>query len=239
MKIVTSLSFQGQCREAFEFYAEVLGGKITAAMPYADAPPDMPIDGEKHKTWLMHCWLEVGDQALMGADMDIEWAPNVDKPKNGFDVTLHTSDMAEARRWFDRLAEGGKGGDAVRRDFLVARLRRARRQVRGAVDDQRHPCRRLEAGPRLRPRGARACKARAPVLVAAVRRRRRPMARTNPLQFIQQVRAEVAKVTWPTRRETGLTTVMVMIMAALFATFFFLVDLLIRFGLEALLNFAS
>ena len=62
------------------------------------------------------------------------------------------------------------------------------------------------------------------------------MARTNPLQFIQQVRAETAKVVWPTRRETGLTTVMVMIMAALFATFFFLVDLLIRFGLEAILQ---
>jgi preprotein translocase subunit SecE len=65
------------------------------------------------------------------------------------------------------------------------------------------------------------------------------MARTNPLQFIQQVRAETAKVTWPTRRETGLTTVMVMIMASLFAAFFFLVDLLIRFGLETILKFAS
>ncbi len=65
------------------------------------------------------------------------------------------------------------------------------------------------------------------------------MARTNPLQFIQQVRAEVAKITWPTRRETGLTTVMVMIMATLFATFFFLVDLGIRFGLEAVLRLAS
>ena len=62
------------------------------------------------------------------------------------------------------------------------------------------------------------------------------MARTNPLQFIQQVRAETAKVVWPTRRETGLTTVMVMIMATLFATFFFLVDLLIRFGLETILQ---
>ena len=62
------------------------------------------------------------------------------------------------------------------------------------------------------------------------------MARTNPLQFIQQVRAETAKVVWPTRRETMLTTVMVMIMATLFATFFFSVDLLIRFGLEAILN---
>ncbi len=65
------------------------------------------------------------------------------------------------------------------------------------------------------------------------------MARTNPLQFIQQVRAETAKITWPSRRETMLTTVMVMIMATLFGTFFFLVDLLIRFGLEAVLQMAS
>ena len=39
MKIVTSLSFQGQCREAFDFYARVLGGKITAAFPLATARP--------------------------------------------------------------------------------------------------------------------------------------------------------------------------------------------------------
>ena len=63
--------------------------------------------------------------------------------------------------------------------------------------------------------------------------------RTNPLQFIQQVRAEVAKVVWPTRREVVLTTAMVMVMATIFATFFFFVDLLIRFGLEAILNLAS
>ena len=65
------------------------------------------------------------------------------------------------------------------------------------------------------------------------------MARTNPLQFIQQVRAETAKVVWPTRREAMLTTVMVMIMATVFATFFFLVDTLIRFGLETVLRIAS
>jgi PhnB protein len=107
MKIVTSLSYQGQCREAFEFYAKVLGGKVTAAIPYSSAPEGMP-SSEKHKDWLMHCWLEVGDQALMGADMDVEWARNIDKPKNGFDVTLHTGDIADARRWFDQLSEGGK-----------------------------------------------------------------------------------------------------------------------------------
>jgi preprotein translocase subunit SecE len=65
------------------------------------------------------------------------------------------------------------------------------------------------------------------------------MARTNPFQFAQQVRAEVSKVVWPTRRETGVTTVMVMVMAAIFAAFFFVVDLLIRFSLETILRFAS
>lgn len=62
------------------------------------------------------------------------------------------------------------------------------------------------------------------------------MAKTNPLQFVQQVRGEVAKVVWPTRREVVLTTIMVFIMAALTATFFSLVDLGIRTGLSAVLT---
>lgn len=107
MKIVTSLSFQGQCREAFEFYAQVLGGTITAAMRYGDAPPEMPISDPKYHDWLMHCWLQIGDQALMGADMDAAWAPGIEKPKNGFDVTLHTKDAAQAQQWFQALSQGG------------------------------------------------------------------------------------------------------------------------------------
>ena len=62
------------------------------------------------------------------------------------------------------------------------------------------------------------------------------MATTNPRQFIQQVRAEVAKVVWPTRREVMLTTVMVFILAALTAVFFAIVDILIRGGLQAVLD---
>ena len=109
MKIVPSLSFRGECREAFDFYARVLGGKVTAAMPYGDAPPGSPMQ-PKHRDWLMHCWLDVGDQSIMGADMPPEFAPNIDKPKNGFDVTYHTDDPAEAKRVFDALSEGGKVG---------------------------------------------------------------------------------------------------------------------------------
>ena len=55
---------------------------------------------------------------------------------------------------------------------------------------------------------------------------------TNPLKFIQQTRAEVAKVVWPTRREVVMTTIMVFILAALAAVFFSVVDLVIRFGLD-------
>lgn len=107
MQITTSLSFKGQCREAFEFYAAALGGEITAAFPYGGGPPDMPTKPE-YKDWLMHCWLKVGDEAIMGADIPPEFGPNIDKPKNGFDVALHTQDAAEARRWFDALSAGGK-----------------------------------------------------------------------------------------------------------------------------------
>jgi preprotein translocase subunit SecE len=62
------------------------------------------------------------------------------------------------------------------------------------------------------------------------------MARSNPIQFIQQVRAEVSKVIWPTRREVGLTTVMVFALASVTALFFFLVDLVIRSGLSTVLG---
>jgi preprotein translocase subunit SecE len=62
------------------------------------------------------------------------------------------------------------------------------------------------------------------------------MATINPIQFISQVRAEVSKVTWPSRREVLLTTLMVFVMAALTAAFFSLVDIVIRLGLTAVLN---
>ena len=56
----------------------------------------------------------------------------------------------------------------------------------------------------------------------------------NPIQFLSQVRSEVGKITWPTRRETVLTTVMVMVMAILTAIFFSLVDWVIGLGIKAM-----
>ncbi|MFC5739240.1 protein translocase subunit secE/sec61 gamma [Rhodobacter sp. 140A] len=58
----------------------------------------------------------------------------------------------------------------------------------------------------------------------------------NPVQFLQQVRSEVGKIAWPTRREVFLTTVMVFVMAALTALFFSLVDWAIRLGVTAVIG---
>ena len=58
----------------------------------------------------------------------------------------------------------------------------------------------------------------------------------NPAQFVAQVRAEAAKVVWPTRKEAGLTTLMVFIMATLVAIFFFLIDQVLAIGVDMLLN---
>lgn len=58
----------------------------------------------------------------------------------------------------------------------------------------------------------------------------------NPFAFLQEVRAEVRKVTWPTRRETMVTTVMVFIMAAMASVFFFLADQLLSLIVSFLLG---
>jgi preprotein translocase subunit SecE len=54
------------------------------------------------------------------------------------------------------------------------------------------------------------------------------MAKVSPFKFLQEVRAEAQKVTWPTRKETMITTIMVFIMAGLAGIFFFLADQVIR-----------
>jgi len=59
---------------------------------------------------------------------------------------------------------------------------------------------------------------------------------TNPFTFLQQVRSEAAKVTWPSRRETMISTVMVLVFAVIAMLFFFAADQLMAFGVEMLLG---
>jgi preprotein translocase subunit SecE len=61
------------------------------------------------------------------------------------------------------------------------------------------------------------------------------MAKTNPFEFLQEVRQETKKITWPSRRETMITTVMVLIMVVLASVFFMVVDTVLKWGVEKML----
>jgi preprotein translocase subunit SecE len=66
------------------------------------------------------------------------------------------------------------------------------------------------------------------------------MAKISPFKFLQEVRAETDKVTWPTRRETLITTIMVFVISAIAALFFLVADLVIRWVVTTILTvFAS
>lgn len=58
------------------------------------------------------------------------------------------------------------------------------------------------------------------------------MAKTSPARFIQEVRQEASKVTWPSRKETGISTAMVFVLVIVAAIFFLLVDQLLSFGVK-------
>ena len=58
------------------------------------------------------------------------------------------------------------------------------------------------------------------------------MAKTNATEFVQQVRQELARVTWPTRKETMVTTAMVFVMVFIAAAFFFMVDQVLSYGVR-------
>lgn len=62
------------------------------------------------------------------------------------------------------------------------------------------------------------------------------MAKPSPAEFVRQVRREMARVVWPTRKEVTITTVMVFIMVFVLAVFFLLVDWVIRSGVTAILG---
>jgi preprotein translocase subunit SecE len=65
------------------------------------------------------------------------------------------------------------------------------------------------------------------------------MAKFNPFQFLQEVRSETSKVTWPTRKEVLVTTAMVFVLAIVAAIFFTIVDQVIRFLLVNILGVGS
>jgi PhnB protein len=102
MQINPYLMFHGDCKEAFEFYAKCLGGKIEAMLPHAGTPAE-PHVAPEWRDKIMHARLAVGDAVLMASDAP----PGHQEKPQGFSVSVQIADPAEAERVFHALAEGG------------------------------------------------------------------------------------------------------------------------------------
>ncbi len=102
MKFVNYLFFNGNCREAFEFYAKVFDGEIVGLVTYRDEPGEssMPVDWQDK---VMNVQLSIGDQSLMASDSPPQYASEM----GGFSISVDLGDLGRAERIFAALADGG------------------------------------------------------------------------------------------------------------------------------------
>ena len=102
MQINPYLHFNGQCEQAFQFYAQALGGQIVAMVRHAGTPAESHVPPE----WLdkiMHARLVSDGAILMGSDAP----PTMFQPAAGFSVSVMVKEPDQAERIFHALAEGG------------------------------------------------------------------------------------------------------------------------------------
>ena len=102
MQIIPHLNFNGQCREAFENYAEVLGGEIMYMGTWGEMPGADQFPPEMHNL-IMHTTIKLGDQLIMGADSP----PDRYQKPQGLQVSINVKDKGDAERIFNELSEGG------------------------------------------------------------------------------------------------------------------------------------
>lgn len=113
MQVNPYLNFNGNCKAAFEFYAETFGGKITMMMTQGESPMADKVPAEM-KDKIMHATLQMpGGASLMGADHP----QGKQVQPTGFCVSIQVKDAAEAKRLFEALSEGGKVQMALQKTF--------------------------------------------------------------------------------------------------------------------------
>jgi PhnB protein len=100
MKLDTYINYRGTCEDAFHFYEQHLGGKITRLVRHGEQPnPNIPADW---KNKVLHAQIEIGNGVLMGADI-----PNAEPMRSAY-VTLTTDREEDAERIYSVLADGGE-----------------------------------------------------------------------------------------------------------------------------------
>lgn len=112
MQFTPYLNFDGNCAEAFAFYAGLFGGTIVYQGTYAEVPAsaNMPPIPESAKNRIMHVQLQIKEQSLMGSDAmpGAETTCGGYQPAQGLWVSIQAADVAEGQHLFDALAQGGQ-----------------------------------------------------------------------------------------------------------------------------------
>jgi PhnB protein len=103
MKLYTYLNYGGNCRQAFEFYVEHLGAKLTDITTYAELPNAGEI-AEEWKNAVVHARISIGETMLLGADVQ----PDRFQPMRSAYLTLIVDSSEEAERLYALLGEGGQ-----------------------------------------------------------------------------------------------------------------------------------
>ena len=115
MQFIPYLDFDGQCREAFDFYARVFNGQVTMRMTYGESPMAGEMPPATHGR-VMHSQLDSGNAVLMGADGPPQHAPN----RGCVNIAVDTP--AEAERIHAALAEGGSVQMPLQETFWAQRF---------------------------------------------------------------------------------------------------------------------
>ena len=105
MSLNTYLTFDGNCREAFEFYRSVFGGEFSVIQTFADGPPDMPVPDDI-RDQIMHVSLPVGSSTLMGSDRGPEFGRAL-VAGNNFSISVAGRSREHCDEVFARLSAGG------------------------------------------------------------------------------------------------------------------------------------
>ncbi len=117
MQLTPYLNFNGQCKEAFQFYEQCLRGKITAMVTYGETPAAEHVSPDTRDR-IIHARLEVGGAVLMASDSP----PELFEEQKGMSVSLHVDDPAEAERIYHALADGGRVRMPIEETFWAARF---------------------------------------------------------------------------------------------------------------------
>jgi PhnB protein len=117
MQTIPHLHFKGNCREAFKFYAETLGGKIVFAMTFGEAPGAEQAPAEL-RNQIIHARVDLGGQFLLGCDVP----PDRYQAPQGFNVMAAVDKPADAERLFETLADGGTVSMPVQETFWAHRF---------------------------------------------------------------------------------------------------------------------